>query len=602
LSHPTSDAALPDGVTPLEPQDPRELGGHRIVGRIGQGGMGLVYLAQMRSGRRLAIKVVRDDYARDAEFRSRFRREAVSAQKVRGHYTAALIDVDLDGPSPWLATEYVPGPTLSRAVALDGPLAEDRVRSLVANIAEALQAVHRAGLVHRDLKAGNVLLGPDGPCLIDLGIAQSSDATSLTATGMLLGTPMVMAPEQATGAPIGPAADVWALGALAFFAATGEHAFGKARPDVMYYRVVHEEPRLERCPDYLRPFVTWCLAKDPADRPTIREILDAQPELVGRPVTEAGPEPEPAPEPQDEPRPLLPVPAFVTDLAPHLPDDEEPTRLSGQVRQDETPGHSHLDTGSGAVVGTGSGAASDTGSSTASGTGGWADASSLLPDAAQRTADREGTRWSSTSTPAPTGPRRPAPEPPRRSRTGWYVLAAVVLVGGGTAAAFTWLSGDEDRTPDGGSSPVAEATGAAQIDACLVGRWEQTSMTDRWTLADETVDVAGWDGRVLEFRADGTQVARYDDADPVRAEMASGTLVDTWHGTATFTVTTSDGALGFESADYSGTTVERQVGDAPAETYVPPSVPGADLEYTCDDTTHTESGGAYSATFTRLAE
>jgi serine/threonine protein kinase len=577
LSHPPSDdAALPDGVTPLEPQDPRELGGHQILGRIGQGGMGLVYLARMRSGRRLAIKVVRDDYARDPEFRSRFHREAVSAQRVRGHYTAALIDVDLDGPAPWLATEYVPGPTLSRAVVTDGPLPEAEVRSLVANLAEALQAVHRAGLVHRDLKAGNVLLGPDGPCLIDLGIAQSSDATSLTATGTLLGTPMVMAPEQATGSAVGPATDVWALGALAYFAASGQHPFGKGRPDVMYYRVVHEEPRLDQCPDYLVGFVTACLAKDPADRPTVREILDAQPELVGPRA--------PAPDPVAAAEPRAPVPAFVTDIAPHLPDDEdEPTRLTGPTAR---PGTSERPASERP--------ASEPGASQASLV--WPPP---MPARASSASDEEtpGTGAAGRPDAAKPATRRVTAPPPRRRRRLWPVVAVLLVAGAGTAAALTWLQDDDAPDP----RPTGGATAASAIDPCLVGRWEQTAMADRWTLQDETVDVAGWDGRVLEFRDDGTQVASYDDADPVRAEMAAGTLVDTWRGTASFTVTTSDdGVLGFETADYSGTTVDRQVGDGPVETYEPPSVPGADLTYTCDETTHTQESGAYSATFTRL--
>lgn len=259
----------------LQPGDPAELGGHTLLARLGSGGMGRVYLARMRSGRPLAVKVIRAEYAEDTEFRRRFRQEVGTAHRVRGRFLAALIDADLDSASPWLATEYVPGPSLADAVAGYGPLPEPTVRTLLAGATEALQAVHRAGVVHRDLKPSNLLLGPDGPCVIDFGIARAADATPLTGSGEPLGTPQFMAPEQARGEVATPASDVWSLGALAWFAAVGRRPFGEGPPSATLYRIVHEPVPLSDCPAYLRPILARCLAKDPAQRPDLDEVLAA---------------------------------------------------------------------------------------------------------------------------------------------------------------------------------------------------------------------------------------------------------------------------------------------------------------------------------------
>ncbi|MEP9384071.1 serine/threonine-protein kinase [Nocardioides sp. KR10-350] len=260
---------------PLEPGDPAVLGGYEIRARLGAGGMGQVYLGVTATRRRLAVKVVRPELVEDPEFHRRFRREVDAAQRVRGLFTAAVIDADPDGPRPWLATEYVPGPSLATVVAEHGPLPPASVGALVAGVAEALQSVHRAGLVHRDLKASNVLLGPEGPCVIDFGVARAVDATSLTRSGRPVGTPQYMAPEQARGETATPATDVWALGVLAYVAATGRRPFGSGNESALLYRVVHEEPDLAGCPDYLRHLVAACLAKDPALRPDLRSVLAA---------------------------------------------------------------------------------------------------------------------------------------------------------------------------------------------------------------------------------------------------------------------------------------------------------------------------------------
>ncbi|MEV0991694.1 serine/threonine-protein kinase [Streptomyces sp. NPDC049949] len=255
--------------------DPREVGGYRVVARLGAGGMGRVYLAYTPGGRPVALKVVRPELAGDPEFRRRFAREVVSAQRIHGLYTAQVVDSGAEDPTPWLATTYVPGPSLQQAVHSYGPLPVRTVLLLVAGIAEALQEIHRAGVVHRDLKPANVLIAADGPRVIDFGIARAADAGALTGTGLRVGTPAFMAPEQALGRPVGPAADVFALGALAAYVAGGAPPFGAGPESTALYRVVHEEADLGAVPAGLRPLLRHCLAKDPADRPGTAEVIEA---------------------------------------------------------------------------------------------------------------------------------------------------------------------------------------------------------------------------------------------------------------------------------------------------------------------------------------
>jgi serine/threonine protein kinase len=237
--------------------------------------MGQVFLGTTRSGRRLAIKVIRADYTDDPEFRRRFRQEVDAAGRVQSIYTAAVVDADPDGARPWLATAYVPGPSLSRAVDEQGPLPVETVRVLMAGIAEALQAVHAAQIVHRDLKPSNVLLAADGPRVIDFGIARAADSTPLTRAGSRIGSPQFMAPEQATGGTVGEPADVFALGATAHYAATGRSPFGDGDPSAILYRIVHQEPDLTGCPPELLPLVRSCLAKDPTERPSVQAVIEA---------------------------------------------------------------------------------------------------------------------------------------------------------------------------------------------------------------------------------------------------------------------------------------------------------------------------------------
>ncbi|MFG2873562.1 serine/threonine-protein kinase [Streptomyces sp. NPDC048337] len=258
---------------PLQADDPSSVAGYRLVARLGAGGMGRVYLSHTPGGRPVAIKVVRPELAEDPAFRRRFRREVEAARRVRGAYTAELIDAEADGVPPWLATLYVPGPSLTEAVNRRGPLPVPAVLWLMAGVAEALQAIHGAGIVHRDLKPSNVLLAADGPRVIDFGISLASGTTAPTATGSAIGTPQFMAPEQALAGDTTAATDVFALGQTAAFAALGEPLYGDGPSMSVLFRIVHSDPDLSRLPEPLRPVIARCLAADPQERATPAEIV-----------------------------------------------------------------------------------------------------------------------------------------------------------------------------------------------------------------------------------------------------------------------------------------------------------------------------------------
>lgn len=269
-------------LQPLQADDPPMVAGYRLAARLGAGGMGRVYLSHTQGGRPVAIKVIRPELADDPVFRRGFRREIKAAQRVRGAYTAELIDGDADAVPPWLATLYVPGPSLAEAVARRGPLPVPAVLWLMAGVAEALQAIHAAGIVHRDLKPSNVLLASDGPRVIDFGISLASGITSHTATGATVGTPQFMAPEQASGGEVTAATDVFALGQTAAFAALGEPLYGDGNSVGVLYRIVHSEPDLSLLPAQLRPLMARCLAADPGERATPAEIVEWCRQRLGR--------------------------------------------------------------------------------------------------------------------------------------------------------------------------------------------------------------------------------------------------------------------------------------------------------------------------------
>ena len=263
----------------LAPGDPGRIGPYRLVGRLGRGGMGHVYLGLSPGGRPVAVKVIRADLAADPEFRVRFAREVAAVRQVSGLFTALVLDADVESALPWLATAYVAGPSLAEAVTGDGPMAARPARALAAGLAESLSAIHAAGVVHCDLKPSNVLLSPDGPRVIDFGISRAAgpgmSTVSAAGVGWVTGSPGFMSPEQALGGEIGPPSDIFSLGAVLSFATTGRAPFGRgSRPEVAY-RLVYGRPDLGEIPAGLRPLVERCLAKDPVQRPTADEVLEA---------------------------------------------------------------------------------------------------------------------------------------------------------------------------------------------------------------------------------------------------------------------------------------------------------------------------------------
>ncbi|WP_044568875.1 serine/threonine-protein kinase [Streptomyces iranensis] len=259
---------------PLGAADPATAGKYRLEAVLGAGGMGRVYLARTPAGSAVAVKVVHREYAGDASFRKRFEQEVAAARRVQGLYTVPVVDADLRAEEPWLATAYVPGPSLQHAVAESGPLSADAALGLVARVAEALQSIHAADVIHRDLKPSNIILTAEGPKVIDFGIARAADVTAVTATGMRTGTPAYMAPEYIRGQDVTEAGDVFALGVIAGFAATGRLAFGGGSDHSVIYRILEQDPDLDGCPEPLRAIAAHCLEKDPARRPTPAQVIE----------------------------------------------------------------------------------------------------------------------------------------------------------------------------------------------------------------------------------------------------------------------------------------------------------------------------------------
>ncbi|MFF3891473.1 bifunctional serine/threonine-protein kinase/ABC transporter substrate-binding protein [Streptomyces sp. NPDC001914] len=261
-------------MEPLRVGDPSRIGRYRLLRRLGAGGMGVVFLARAPGGAIAAVKTVRPSYADESGFRARFRREIEAARQVDSRWVVPLLDADADAETPWLATSYVPGPSLAETVEAFGPLSVTSVRVLGARLADALEAVHGAGLVHRDVKPGNVLLAPDGPRLIDFGIARAPDATALTSSGVVVGSPGFLSPEQAQarGGAIGPPSDVFSLGCVLAFAATGVRPFGGGGAAGVLLRTIYEEPDPAALPGDLAPLLKACLHKDPVDRPSLARL------------------------------------------------------------------------------------------------------------------------------------------------------------------------------------------------------------------------------------------------------------------------------------------------------------------------------------------
>jgi Protein kinase domain len=406
----------------LQSGDPRQIGPYWLEGRLGSGGMGRVYLGRSPGGRLVAIKVIRSELAEDTDFRARFAREASAARKVSGIFTAPVVDADLDGPVPWLATSYIAGPSLADAVAQRGPMPAASVLRLAAGLAEGLAAIHSAGVVHRDLKPSNVLLAEDGPRLIDFGISRSVEAASLTRTGTVVGSPGFMSPEQAEGREVGPASDIFSLGAVLTFAATGEGPFGEGSTVALLYRVVASEPNIHGLPDDIRPMIEHCLAKDPRQRPTAAQLLDRL--ISVQPVTH-------------------PPRESVTRKAPGPgPAGQVPAAAAGAMAWQANP-----PTERAAVPVTYGGAGPDGGPTVTAG-----DFQQVYGGRAAE-ADRHRAGW--------------AAEPPRRrpSRPGWLIaVAAVVVLAAVGAVAFLVVKPKPGPVASGSTSP-ANPTSAATSPA-----------------------------------------------------------------------------------------------------------------------------------------
>jgi serine/threonine protein kinase len=335
----------------LRAADPRQVGRYTLLAHLGSGGMGQVFLGRSPGGFSVAVKVIRAELlAADPQFRARFAREIAAARRVNALFTAPVVDADPDAETPWLATAYVPGPSLADAVDDSGPLGAAVVRALAAGLAEGLASIHAVGVVHRDLKPSNVLLAVDGPRIIDFGISRAVEASALTATGAFVGSPAFMSPEQAEGGPVGPPSDVFSLGSVLTFAVTGHGPFQADTVPALFYQVVNAEPALTGVPPELAPLVRQCLAKDPRQRPVPAQVIDqlgpAGPlrnwlpqrvaatlvrydmEQLGRDAAAAGPVEQPACEP-DAPPP--------SDPATVIPERQPPSPVPVSSRGYQPP-------------------------------------------------------------------------------------------------------------------------------------------------------------------------------------------------------------------------------------------------------------------------
>lgn len=448
---------LRDSGSDPEAERPEYAGQYRLEARLGSGGMGVVHLARSSSGLLLAVKVIHAEFAQDPEFRGRFRQEVAAARRVSGAFTAPVVDADPDAGRPWMATLHIPGPTLSDHVKRNGPLPPAEVRRLASGLAEALRDIHRAGVVHRDLKPGNVLLAADGPKVIDFGISRPSDSEMRTETGKLIGTPPFMAPEQfQRPREVGPAADVFALGSVLVHAATGSGPFDSESPYLVAYQVVHDEADLAGVPEELAPLIESCLAKNPEDRPTPGELMELlhtelhtelNLELPALPMAPHGNRPSAA-----SPSPLTaahipgqrkPVsPEFTPPHAePAAPSRAATTHVRARTVEPSPPNDNAGTAGTASATGT-AGTAGATGNAGNAGTA-----------SATGTAGNAGTAGKAGNTPA----ARPTPKArPLQKARRWPLWAAVALLvtGAGVFAGVRGLlsedPGLQTRTPSAG--------------------------------------------------------------------------------------------------------------------------------------------------------
>ncbi|MEU5130340.1 serine/threonine-protein kinase [Streptomyces mobaraensis] len=522
----------------LSPEDPRTLGAYRLLRRLGAGGMGRVYLARSDRGRTVAVKLVQPELAGREEFRDRFRREVRAARRVGGEWTAPVLDADTEAAVPWVATGYIAGPSLRQVVGRDfGPLPERSVRILAAGLARALQAVHAAGIVHRDLKPSNVLITLDGPRVIDFGIARAletvTDGDGLTRTGAAVGSPGFMSPEQVRGREVTPASDVFCMGSVLAYAATGRMPFGTSDSGVhaLMFRVAEEEPDLAGVPEPLLPLITDCLAKDPAARPTTEQVLErtgareeladlrsAEPWLPAGLVAQLGrhavglldaEDPVEAGSPPG-PIPAAGIPAAGTPSA-GTPASERPTDVVPLTPGTPPPTAPYPPV--------------DPATTTAATT-------SVGPPAGHHGAHPPPPGYGYPQHPGPYGPPpaayQPAPAPPSRSRKPLALVAiaaAGLLAGAGTVYVVKHQSGDQASPaptaaprsggsakpgpPTGGSTPPTPSTGpTATPTATGVERYKGTWQSEFGTAGHRSKRVLsvrpGVSGALVEITGDGT--------------------------------------------------------------------------------------------------
>jgi serine/threonine kinase PknH len=526
-------------VEGLAPGDPAAVGGYRLRGRLGAGGMGVVYLAFTPGGRPVALKVVRPELGDDPDFRARFQQEVAAARRVSGFFTAQVVDADPDGRPPWLATAYVAGPSLQEAVTGHGPLPAQSVLLLMAGVAEALAAIHAAGVVHRDLKPSNVLLAADGPRVIDFGIARAAESTALTQTGKQIGSPQYMSPEQVRGEPVTPAADVWALGALACFAATGRPPFGDGAQAAVLYRVLHETPDLGGLPPELSGIVGTCMARDPAGRPSPARVLEwCQPGAAGRTA--------------EYTRDWLP-PALAADLAGHAPPAVTPAGDAATVLGPDTAQYGPATPGQHAPT-------APVGPPVFP---------PYVPTAPQSAAPMPGAPMPAATIPGqfpgaglPGGPAR---RQPSRAMLAAGVAAAVVLAAAIGYAVTVLHHGSASHSPTAGPSAspaashgpstAASATppaSAAVVDPCLVGTWNVTLQQVINTINGEPAQFSGDNGWTVTVQASGAASENWTNS-VMTAEVNGNDWEEIINGTASYDIKTEGTQVIFGNQSASGT-------------------------------------------------
>lgn len=423
------------------------MAGYRLLARIGEGGMGSVYLSRTRGNQPVALKVIRREYAQDPEFRRRFEQEARSARQVQGYHIVPVVDHDTNGPQPWLATTYVPGLALDDVLALYGPLPLAAALQLTGCAADALHSVHKAGVIHRDLKPSNVLIGSEGPWVIDFGIARAADATQLTRSGGFIGTPQYMSPEHANGLPLTPATDIFSLGLIAAVCATGRHPYGDAGAITVAAQIANtgvRPPDLTPYPEPLRTVLEHCLAADPQARPTPSGLADLCQELSGRQLRDFGG--------------WLPVPV-ASDIArrERLAESGPETVVPGAAGAGAPYGGGTTRPPRAPGTGTGTGTGIGTGPAAGTGTGGWGPGGQVPAGA---------------PVPPPAGPAAPygsvtAPADPKR-RLGPLVVGALVVAVAAVAVAGWALTRDTDAgagKDQAGGQPGSSASTPAPSSA-----------------------------------------------------------------------------------------------------------------------------------------